>query len=899
MPNFNCDPNADTAGLVDLSYGWEGCTSIESFPPKDFSSGLNFNYTWANCSSMATIAELYLYNQLRDATEFVQTWEGCSSLTSFGALDLSSATVFDRTWKDCSSLTSFPFIFIGSGVTFTETWSGCSSLTSFPSLNFSNGASFEAAWYNCSNLSSFPPNLFTNAEATDFGLAWRGCALTAQSIENILVSIDSNGATGGVLDISLGTNACFGEWTSPAVEAYNSLIGKSWAINYNDCPPPPISPITVELRPEGPSPYALPLTDYTIIEIVMSEGSDPLIAGQYNLFTVTLTPLNGTSSLDYFFPITGTGYDFLDLNYTGANPGAWISPPWGPQGAVIWSPVRIGDGPDYVFVCAAQNISFNTIPAGSTLGKMYVHTPPVCSEGVSTGASWEISISQTTQQELDASYAIGQTLSPGYPSFELRPAVIGTTDLTSGYTVDGERMEPQQVSPSSPPYAEPPCLPPSQAALQKWGLVYAPPGGPCYTTRLYLEVPNTYNNAPYIDFPAAIPAEPYANPITVQPYLVPPFENNGWYVVDTGVPYGPVIQATVTGVELIDVKWGGCTGGAVVWSTTPTPPPAEALITLTASPTDVVNTGATNIVFSFTRTGSTVDPLAVNFNVGGTATFGTDYTQSGAASFSPTSGSILIPAGQTTGQITIDPDPGASVVSSETVEITLVSGSGYTPVTTNPVVGTIYEDILPVAIQQNIYIRSILATIDGNLLTGEVNTPGPNPTLPVVFMSPVVGTGGPSNQIFELISDSVGLYGIFTLDSNGDFEYIVDLTNPIVLDLSPYTTPGVGESFQFRVTDLAGNTSEGIVNVSIQASFTRVAAAFTYDPIPPVPPNQGRKMWHLNAALISTLSNPNYTFFGLNYPWTGVTDPPMYITGYTDYDGNWLIGGPPPSGFFD
>jgi hypothetical protein len=310
------------------------------------------------------------------------------------------------------------------------------------------------------------------------------------------------------------------------------------------------------------------LTDYTIVDIVMPEGSDPLIAGQYNLFTLTLTPLNGTLGLDYFLPMN-PGYVFLDLSYTGANPGAWISPPWGPQGAVIWSPIRIGNGPDYVFVCAAQNISFNTIPAGSTLGKMYVHTPPVCSEGVSTGASWEISISQTTQQELDASYAIGQTLSPGYPPFELRPAVIGTTDLTSGYTVDGDRMEPQQVSPSSPPYAEPACLPPSQAALQKWGLVYAPPGGPCYTTRLYLEVPNTYNNAPYIDFPAAVPAEPYANPITVQPYLVPPFENNGWYVIDTGFPYGPVIQATVEGVELINVKWGGCTGGTVVWSSSP------------------------------------------------------------------------------------------------------------------------------------------------------------------------------------------------------------------------------------------------------------------------------------------------------------------------------------------
>lgn len=750
MPNFNCDPNADTAGLVDLSYGWASCTSIESFPPKDFSSGLNFNYTWANCSSMATISTLYLYNQLRDATEFVQTWEGCSSLTSFGALDLSSATVFDRTWKDCSSLTSFPFIFVNSGTTFTNTWEGCTS------------------------LETFPPNMFNACSASNYAGAWFGCALSPQSIENILVSLDTSGVVNGTCSVAGGTNACFGEWTALATAAYDNLFDKSWTIQYNDCPPPPVSPITVELRPEGPSPYALPLTDYTIVDIVMPEGSDPLIAGQYNLFTLTLTPLNGTLGLDYFLPMN-PGYVFLDLSYTGANPGAWISPPWGPQGAVIWSPIRIGNGPDYVFVCAAQNISLNTIPAGSTLGKMYVHTPPVCSEGVSTGASWEISISQTTQQELDASYAIGQTLSPFYPPFELRPAVIGTTDVTSGYTVDGERLT---FPFSDPAYSSPECLPPSSAAVLNWGSVYGP-GGVFYRTRIYIEDSSYYNDASYLDLDYSGP-----EPVSVQPYLDPPFENNGWSILSAPVAYyGPVIYATVVGVQLIRVWAGPDPGGVLVWSDTPQPP-------------------------------------------------------------SP-----------------------------------------------------------PVAIQQTIYIRSILETIDGNLLTGEVNTPGPNPTLPVVSVPPVVGAGGPSNQIFELISDSIGSYGIFTLSSNGDFEYIVDLTNPIVLNLSPYTPPyytGVSEPFQFRVTDLAGNTSEGVVNVSIQASYTRIAAAFTYDPIPPVPPNQGRKMWHLNEPLISTLSNPNYSFFGLNYPWTGpVTDPPPYITGYTDQPGNWLIGGPPPSGFFD
>ena len=250
MPNFNCDPNVDTAGLVDLSYGWEGCTSIESFPPKDFSSGLNFNYTWANCSSMATISTLYLYNQLRDATEFVQTWEGCSSLTSFGALDLSSATLFDRTWKNCSSLTSFPFIFVDSGTTFTSTWEGCSSLTSFPLLDVSSGTNFVAAWKNCESLSTFPAGMFDTCTATNFNLAWQNCALTFQSIENILVSLDTSGVTGGTLSIDGGTNACFGDWTVLATAAYDDLIGKSWTIAYNDCLPG-YPPITIDLIPEA------------------------------------------------------------------------------------------------------------------------------------------------------------------------------------------------------------------------------------------------------------------------------------------------------------------------------------------------------------------------------------------------------------------------------------------------------------------------------------------------------------------------------------------------------------------------------------------------------------------------------------------------------------------------
>jgi VCBS repeat-containing protein len=206
----------------------------------------------------------------------------------------------------------------------------------------------------------------------------------------------------------------------------------------------------------------------------------------------------------------------------------------------------------------------------------------------------------------------------------------------------------------------------------------------------------------------------------------------------------------------------------------------------------------------------------------------------------------------------------------------------------------------PTALIWVVYIRSILEVIEGNLLDATCIPPGPNPTLPVIVRPVVLGD---NPHRFQLISSPVGNYGLMRVDANGDFRYVVDLENPIVRNLSPYYVPfnaSVSDRFKFIMYDGSGDQSEGEIQVAIRASYVRIAEAFTFDPIPPVPPNQGRKMWHLNMELISTLAEPNYIFFGLNYPWSGgVESPPPYIAGYTDGAGNWLIGEPPPSGFFD
>ncbi|NCQ79423.1 MAG: hypothetical protein GPI99_15230 [Microcystis aeruginosa W13-15] len=49
-------------------------------------------------------------------------------------------------------------------------------------------------------------------------------------------------------------------------------------------------------------------------------------------------------------------------------------------------------------------------------------------------------------------------------------------------------------------------------------------------------------------------------------------------------------------------------------------------VTLAVSPSSVTEDGTTNLVYTFTRSGVTTNPLTVNYTVGGTATNGTDYT---------------------------------------------------------------------------------------------------------------------------------------------------------------------------------------------------------------------------------------------------------------------------------
>ena len=251
-------PLIDTSKGTNFVRTWQANQKLTKFPPLDFSNATNIVRCWDSCSLMENLSTTLNFNKV---TTLEGAWVGCSAMTSFHNYSFAECTVFATAWYACYGLTEFKAIDCPKADTFQDAFYNCNQLVELPFLNgFSNARGFKSAfnrmssmtawksgeftkaenfltcWTKCSNLTDFPSGSFdttgtllTNA----FDGAWTDCALTAQSIENILVSLDTNGQSNIELGIDGGTNAAKSTWTAAANTAYTSLIAKGWTITFN------------------------------------------------------------------------------------------------------------------------------------------------------------------------------------------------------------------------------------------------------------------------------------------------------------------------------------------------------------------------------------------------------------------------------------------------------------------------------------------------------------------------------------------------------------------------------------------------------------------------------------------------------------------------------------------
>ena len=110
---------------------------------------------------------------------------------------------------------------------FQRAFRACSSITAIPSLDFSSATNFQELFYFASNLTTFPANLFDNSPATNYTNAFANTNLTEQSIDNILVSIDTAGGTSGSFKQSGGSSP-----SATGLAAKDSLVAKGWTVVY-------------------------------------------------------------------------------------------------------------------------------------------------------------------------------------------------------------------------------------------------------------------------------------------------------------------------------------------------------------------------------------------------------------------------------------------------------------------------------------------------------------------------------------------------------------------------------------------------------------------------------------------------------------------------------------------
>lgn len=181
---------------------------------------------------------------------------------------------------------------------------------------------------------------------------------------------------------------------------------------------------------------------------------------------------------------------------------------------------------------------------------------------------------------------------------------------------------------------------------------------------------------------------------------------------------------------------------------------AESSVSLNVTPSGISENSTSNFIYTFTRIGLLSNSLTVNFSVGGTATFNSDYSANGASNFTLNQGSVTFAPGATTATITINPTGDTVVEGNETVSLSLISSSLYAISTPKAVTATIINDDGTRRQKGTNGNDVILGTDRADYLTGENG----NDTL----------TGGAGGDIFTFSSPNQGRDSITDFTPNQD-----------------------------------------------------------------------------------------------------------------------------------
>jgi Concanavalin A-like lectin/glucanases superfamily len=221
--------------------------------------------------------------------------------------------------------------------------------------------------------------------------------------------------------------------------------------------------------------------------------------------------------------------------------------------------------------------------------------------------------------------------------------------------------------------------------------------------------------------------------------------------------------------------------------------------------------------FTVTRdnTSSLSSPLTVNLIVGGAATFGVDYTVSGAATFTTTTASVVIPAGALNATIVVTTVPDFVFETDEALILSIVPSAGVLQAGVNPAATlTILNDdisldplfanvrflMLPVGadnstafVDISTYARSVTTVGDTKIIGNKAVFDGIGDRL-IISSSPSLAMGS-SNfcieteiETFQTTTSATFISRVNTGFGAGSWTFLISLTGKLLVYFADFST---------------------------------------------------------------------------------------------------------------
>jgi hypothetical protein len=217
-------------------------------------------------------------------------------------------------------------------------------------------------------------------------------------------------------------------------------------------------------------------------------------------------------------------------------------------------------------------------------------------------------------------------------------------------------------------------------------------------------------------------------------------------------------------------------------------------ITVSVTPDSAAEDGATNMVYTFTRSGDAGAAATVNFRVTGSATYTSDYTATGAASFDAKVGSVTFAAGSSTATVTVDPTADTEVELDETAWLMALPDATYAVGAPSHASGTIASDdtlqVSQTVIQEGTAQRSIITymkvTFNAAVAIAagafQIVNRGTGQFLNFSVAATVAGGRTTATLVFQAGNSVYGRQAEFALN-DGNYQLTIDATKVTYLGL--------------------------------------------------------------------------------------------------------------------